>query len=220
MGVQHAILESVQVGLPVTRGSANEGPRGEWTSAIFKDPVEGDVWLGATNLAGDGQADAQYHGGRDKAVLAYSADCYPAWREELGLDLRPGAFGENFTISGMSERNVCIGDVYVIGGARVEVSQPRGPCWKLARKWELPGLTARVARTGRTGWYLRVLREGTVYAGMPVELAERPFPQWTVTRATGLAMHPRADAAQAEQLAACPALSDAWRVKLIPRNKK
>jgi MOSC domain-containing protein YiiM len=167
------ILVSVQVGLP----KALDG----WTSAIFKAAVHSPVWLSRTNLEGDRQADLRYHGGPDKAVLAYSADHYAAWRNKPGLEkIEYGAFGENFSIAGQTEETVCLDDVYFIGEVIVQVSRPRTPCGKLARKWNLPHLTTRVAQTGRSGWYLRVLKEGFVTAGTPVCLDERPHPESTI----------------------------------------
>ena len=136
------VLVSLQLGLPARRGTegSRDPRRAAWTSGIYKDPVDGPVALGLDHFAGDGQADLQSHGGPDKAVLAYSADHYPGWREELRLEMNPGAFGENLTIAHQDERSVCIGDSYAIGGARLQVSQPRLPCWKLARRWDLPDL--------------------------------------------------------------------------------
>jgi MOSC domain-containing protein YiiM len=208
-----AVVVSLQVGLPARRGTegAQEDPRkGAWTSGIFKDPVAGPVLLGRLHFAGDGQADLEVHGGPDKAVLAYSAGHYPGWRAELGLDMNPGAFGENLTIAGQDERRVCIGDVYEIGEARVEVSQPRLPCWKLARKWGLPDLPARVVKSVRGGWYFRVLREGRIASGDPVTRIARPFPQWTVARVFEAYIH-GADPETAAALAGCDALAEGWR---------
>jgi MOSC domain-containing protein YiiM len=180
-------LLSIQVSPPrtMTDGfTANPDDR-SWTSGIFKQPVEGPVRLGFTNLEGDGQADTRFHGGPSRPVLAYSAGHYPAWREELDRpDFPHGAFGENFTVEGLDEDSVCLGDTYLLGDSvRLQVSQPRQPCWKLARKWQMVDLTDRVKKSGRTGWYLRVLEEGMVAAGMPLELVERPHPEWTITRA-------------------------------------
>lgn len=216
-------LVSVNVGLPRAFDPAPPGwppdpPDRPRLSGIYKAAVAGPVRLGATNLAGDAQADRVNHGGPDKAVNAYAADHYAAWRAELGLpDFSHGAFGENFTIAGLTEDDVCIGDTYAIGAARVQVSQPRVPCWKLARRWGLRDLTALVARSGRTGWYFRVLAEGDVAAGLPVILLDRPFPQWTIAHANAV-MH-RRDGGRggAADLAACPLLADAWREALRRR---
>ena len=122
------LLVSIQVGLPRAYGMADaDDPMDQpWQTGFFKLPVDGPRWLGRTNLAGDGQADLVNHGGPDKAVLSYAASHYPAWREQLEKpDLPYGAFGENFTIEGLAEETVCIGDRYALGQAIVEVSQPR-----------------------------------------------------------------------------------------------
>jgi MOSC domain-containing protein YiiM len=203
-------LASIQVGLP--REHANGRA---WTSAIFKSAVAGPVWLARENLHGDRQADPVAHGGPDKALLAYSAAHYAGWRAELpGRMDEHGAFGENLTVIGLTEESVHIGDVYALGEARVQVSQPRGPCWKLARRWGIPDLARRVLMSGRTGWYLRVLNEGLLAAGMEMRLLERPHPEWSVARVTALMRdRPRDEAAVAE-LARCPALAGAWRRRL------
>ena len=210
-----ARLLSVQVGLPAQRGivGASDPMESAWSSAIFKEPVDGPIRLRLTNLAGDGQADLTVHGGPEKAVLAYSGDHYPAWRADLGVDeMGPGAFGENFTVTGLAEGDVCIGDTFAIGGARVQVSQPRAPCWKLARKWRLPDLPKRVAQTGRTGWYFRVLREGLVESSQLLELVERPHPRFTIARVNAAAYgSSEEDGSLAPELAACPLLSLGWR---------
>ena len=140
--------------------------------------------LRSTNLEGDRQADPRVHGGPEMAVLCYSADHYPRWREELGIaEIGPGGFAENFTISGQDELTVCIGDVYAVGAAVVQVSQPRGPCYKISYRWKRPDLLGRCEKNGRHGWYLRVLREGSVEAGQPIHLLERPNPEWSIRRA-------------------------------------
>jgi MOSC domain-containing protein YiiM len=215
---ESARVVSLQVGLPVRRGREGaRDPREEpWTSGIYKDPVEGPVALGRLHFAGDGQADLRVHGGPDKAVLAYSAGHYAGWRDELGLDMRPGAFGENLTIEGLDERTVCLGDVYTIGTASVEVSQPRLPCWKLARKWDLPYLPARVVKSVRGGWYFRVLDEGRVARGDTVVRQARPFPQWTIARVFEAYIH-GADPEAADALARCPALAEGWRAHFAGR---
>lgn len=182
MGIEHlARLVSIQVGLPTTHGDTGPAPDRPWRTGFYKSPVAGPVWLGRTNLVGDGQSNLRVHGGPDKAVLAYAASHYPLWRAELDLPELPyGAFAENFTVTALDETTVCVGDVYDIGGARVQVSTPRRPCANITRRWKLPGLTEQVGATGRTGWYLRVLQEGEVCAGDPVVLLERPSAELTI----------------------------------------
>ena len=215
-----ARIVSIQVGLPAVHGQpgATEPLEQPWRSGFYKRPVAGPVWLGRTNLAGDGQANLRVHGGPDKAVLSYAASHYPGWRAELNLpDLPYGAFAENFTIALLDETNVCLGDVYAIGNARVEVSQPRQPCANISRRWKLPGLPERVEATGRHGWYSRVLTEGEVAAGEPIVLLERPFPEWTVARAFRAMRQRRIDPDEAAALREVPTLSDSWRQTLSAR---
>jgi len=179
------------------------------------------VFVGKTNLAGDGQADLVNHGGVDKAVLAYSAEHYPKWREGLQLPEMPhGAFGENLTIDGMSEGSVCIGDTFRIGTAIFEVSQPRQPCWKLSRRWRMHELAALVVRNGRSGWYLRVVEEGRIEAAMPVILIERPNPEWPIARANEILHHRRTDLPLTLALADVPKLARAWVEELRERAEQ
>ena len=189
-----------------------------WRTGFYKQPVLGPVWLGRTNLVGDGQANLRVHGGPDKAVLSYAARHYPAWRTELNMpDLPYGAFAENFTVSSLDEESVCLGDVYAIGQARVEVSQPRQPCANITRRWKLPGLTERVEATGRHGWYARVLDEGEVAPGDTIVLIERPFPEWTVARAFRVMRQRTVERDEAAALRDVPTLSDSWRKTLSAR---
>jgi MOSC domain-containing protein YiiM len=208
-----AILDSIQVGMPANYGfeDASDVHDEPWTTGFFKTPVEGPVFVGKTHLAGDGQADLYNHGGVDKAVLAYSADHYPKWRKELRLPEMPhGAFGENLTIAGLDESSVCIRDIFQIGPVTFQVSQPRQPCWKLARRWRMHELTGLVVRNGRSGWYLRVLEEGRIEAKMPVNLIERPNPAWSIARANEILHHRRTDLPLILELAAVPGLAESW----------
>lgn len=192
-----------------------------WNTGFFKSPVEGPVFVGFTNLAGDGQSDLEHHGGVDKAVLAYSADHYPKWREELRMpDMPYGAFGENLTIGGWGEPSVYIGDIFRIGRAIFEVSQPRQPCWKLARRWRMHQLTALVVNNGRSGWYLRVIEQGSIEAQMPTVLLERPNPDWPIARANKILHHCKTDVALTEELADVPGLASAWVKELRERAER
>lgn len=213
-------LISLNVGLPRTLGrpDAHDAIEKPWTTGFFKEPVAGPVRLGRTNLDGDGQADLQFHGGPEKAVNVYPEEHYAYWRNILGITpLPPAAFGENFTTRGALEADVCIGDVFRIGDALLQLSQPRQPCWKLARRWRVKDLAMQVQQTGRTGWYFRVLQEGAVAAGMALTLVERPHPEWSVT-AANIVMHQRKqDLTAARELAECPLLSVSWRETLSRR---
>ena len=211
-----AELVSVQVGLPQT--IAADKP---WRTGFWKTPVAGPVWLGAANLQGDGQADLVNHGGAHKAVCVYSAVHYPAWRQTLSLpEMRWGAFGENFTVAELTEADVCIGDVWAVGDAVVQVSQPRQPCWKLARRWGIKDLALQVQQTGRTGWYFRVLVEGKVGVGQRLRLVERTATDWTVAAANRVMHHDKHDLDAAGQLAAVPTLSPNWQATLNKRVDK
>lgn len=213
-------LLSLQVGMPQTigRADASDPMDRTWTTGFFKVPVSGSVWLWSDHLEGDGQADLQNHGGPEKAVNVYPAEHYGHWKQNLCLpDLPLGAFGENFTTRGLSEGDVCIGDVFEIGGALVQISQPRQPCWKLARRWRVKDLALRVQRSGRTGWYFRVLREGHVRSGTDLTLVERPCPEWTVAAANAVMHEHLHDTEVVRALAACQSLALRWRDTLIKR---
>ncbi len=208
---------SIQTGQARTRGRADAAdPLDQlWTSAIWKEPVQGRVWAGVLGLAGDTQVNRQVHGGPDRALLLYAAGHYPRWRSEWGGSAPgPGGFGENLTVEGQDESTVCIGDVYRVGEVRIEVSGPRMPCLNLARRHRRTELVEAVLRTGRSGWYARVLTEGWVEAGLPVVLADRPYPEWPVDRASRTVARRREEPAPARLLARCPALIADWRTWL------
>ncbi len=190
-----------------------------WRSGFGKQPRTGRVPLGSQGLEGDGQADLAHHGGPDKALCCYPAEHYAYWNEVLApLRLTHGAFGENLTTEGMMEDDVCIGDVFhAPGGVLVQITQPRQPCWKLARRWRVRDLAAQAERTGRTGWYLRVLKPGHLTVGRALTLHERPHPEWPVSLANTIRHHRKDDIRAAAALAACPALSASWQRSLAAR---
>lgn len=134
-------------------------------SAIAKKPVAGDsLWLDWINLSGDRQGDMRVHGGQDKAVYCYASEHWDDWSAELGRPIGAASFGENLSLAGVVEAQVCIGDVWRWGDAVVQVAQPRYPCFKLAMHTGVADIEARMVAAGRTGWYLRVLRPGEVPA--------------------------------------------------------
>lgn len=212
-----ARLVSIQVGMPRIFG--DEGgfrPDRSWSSAILKEPVEGPVWLDELNLAGDRQDDLEVHGGPDQSILGYCAGHYPHWREELGRpDFPYGAFGENFTIEGLDEDTVSIGDTFEVGEAVIQVTSPRGPCWKIARRHGIPELTALVEKRGWTGWYYRTLQQGHVEAGQLLTPIERPHPDLTIRRVA--AARRGRDIDELKLLAALPELAGRYRGSVLHR---
>lgn len=208
-------LVAVCTGLPERRGTAGAADAFDrpWQSAIWKNQVAGPVRIGAAGLDGDVQADTRVHGGPEKAVLAYAMRHYATtWSAVLGAEQSvPGAFGENLTIDGQDETTVAIGDVFAVGAVRLQVSQPRGPCWKLVRKFRRDDLIERVIAGGCTGWYLRVLEGGTVAAGQPIELVERPHAALTIATVNRVLHHRPLDRDAAAQLVSCATLASSMR---------
>ncbi|OGW24039.1 MAG: hypothetical protein A3K09_03355 [Nitrospinae bacterium RIFCSPLOWO2_12_FULL_47_7] len=152
-------------------------------SAILKKPVTGKIFLDTLGFAGDSSADRVNHGGADKAVCVYCHDHYPYWEKELSRKLAPGAFGENLTVKGFGEDDVCIGDIFCIGEATVQCTQPRQPCHKLNKVFALPELAVHVQQSGYTGYYLRVLKPGRVQAGDKIELLQKGAKEFSISEA-------------------------------------
>jgi len=188
--------------------------RGTVSSGIFKFPVGEPIWLDVEGLAGDAQADRQHHGGPDKAVCVYPMEHYPAVRRRLNRQtLGFAAFGENFSVQGLLEGEVCIGDTFRVGTA-VQVSQPRQPCFKLGARHHDLKLPLWVQEHGVTGWYFRVLKPGKVRVGDSIEHVERPPGAISVAEANRIMHHDKQDLPRVEQLLALPALSRSWRATL------
>jgi MOSC domain-containing protein YiiM len=185
-------------------------------SAIAKVPVDGPVRIGTLGIDGDSQADRRNHGGPDKAVHHYPADHAAAWRRELPAPVSPligqaGGFGENISTLGVTEGDICLGDVFRAGSAVLQVSQGRQPCWKLNLRFAVPDMAKRVQQSGRTGWYYRVLEDGVATAGDRLRLIDRPHGAWPLTRLQGI-FYGRAEGAEAlRALAALPVLAESWR---------
>lgn len=140
-------------------------------TGIFKTPINGTVKLTKLNLEGDGQADLQVHGGLNKAIYVYPFEHYDFWKKELNRDdLSYGQFGENFTILGVLEDQIHIGDIFRIGSAVLEVTQPRMPCYKLGIKMQLATFPKKFLKSGRIGFYMKVLEEGEVKAKESFEI--------------------------------------------------
>src|SRR6266850_1818994 len=203
-----ARLVSVNVGLP-----RDVEWRGRMVrTAIWKDPVKGRRRVRRLNVEGDGQADLGGHGGEQRAVFVYQIESYRSWEERLGRrDFTHGQFGENFTIEGLPDDEVCIGDRYRIGTALFEVTQPRVTCYRVGIRTNEPQMPALLTSSGRPGFYLRVLEEGEVGAGDPILMISRGPERMTVAEVNALlylSHHPRD---RLERALRIPALSPGWR---------
>ena len=201
-------LISIQVGVPRIVNLEGE----EVSTGIFKAPIEKRLRLRHLNLEGDQQADLSVHGGQNKAVYAYPSEHYPFWKKALpGVDLPWGAFGENFTTSGLLEKDVCIGDRFTIGAAEVVVTQPRLPCFKLNLKFNRDDMVKRFLASHYSGFYLRVLREGEVGAGDEIVSIHRDENRVSVLDTLRLYLH-ESDSSELRQRALqVEYLSPSWR---------
>jgi MOSC domain-containing protein YiiM len=194
------------------------------TTGIFKHPVEGRVALRRLNLDGDRQADLTVHGGEHKAVYCYPVEHYAYWQRELaGTDVTIAMFGENFTTDGLMEDDTHIGDEFAIGSATVVVTQPRLPCYKLGVRFQSDLMVKRFLASGRTGFYLAVVREGTVGAGDEISIVARDpqaVPVSEITRLYASKTYNESDAASVERALKVAALPDSWKDHLRDRLRK
>ncbi|MCR2802848.1 MOSC domain-containing protein [Paenibacillus soyae] len=211
-----AMLASLQIGMP---RPLQHGSR-EVTSGIFKTATQEPLRIGRLGIQGDGQGDTIHHGGPDKAVCAYCDGRYPFWREEFGLPFPNGSFGENFTIAGWLEDDLCIGDIITIGSVTLQVSQPRQPCFKLGIRNELPTLPVRAQETGYTGFYFRVLEEGETKAGDVLTVVERNGHAFSIAAANDVMYRAKNDRAAISKLLEVGELAEAWRQQLQSRLDK
>ena len=203
-----ARLLSVNVGLP--RDVAWQGKTVR--TAIWKTPVEGQRTVRRLNIDADGQGDLAGHGGEHRAVFVYQIDSYRYWQDQLGRnDFTYGQFGENFTVEGLSDAEVCIGDRYRIGGALFEVTQPRVTCYRVGIRMNEPQMAALLVARGRPGFYFRVLEEGEVGAGDEIALVASGPERMSVLEINALLYMPGHPRSQLERALRIPALSAGWR---------
>lgn len=183
-------------------------------SGIDKQTVNGPVIANVDGMAGDAQGDLRHHGGPTKAIHAYASSNLPLWAADLPAQAAlfvPGAFGENLVVDGLDEAGICLGDRWQIGAALCEVSQGRQPCWRLNLRFDRPDMAWLVQKTGRAGWYFRVLEPGVIAAGDRGLLLARPNPRWTLTRINRLLYHDTQNSAALAEFAALPGLPESWR---------
>jgi MOSC domain-containing protein YiiM len=202
-------LVSVAVGRPSVIGRNRQG---DVLSGIAKREIAGPtVMVRQTNIDGDGQADLVNHGGVDKAVYCYPREHRQFWRDELGYDREEAPFGENLSVLGIDEEQACIGDVWGWGDARLQISQPRWPCFKLALHTGHIDMVKRFVMSGRSGWYLRVLTEGAGPITGKLQMLERDPVRLTVRECFDARRNKDVLAADFDRVMSHPLLADGWK---------
>ncbi|MDM9648701.1 MOSC domain-containing protein [Rhizobium sp. S163] len=189
-------------------------------SGTGKKQVHEPLRLSTLGFEGDMQGDRERHGGPEKAVHHYPFDHYSKWNDDLGgheMLGEPGAFGENLSTVGITERSVAVGDVFSLGSSIVEVSQGRQPCWRLDERFGRKTMAHEVQSTGRTGWYYRVLQEGVVAPHARLELIERKSPEWTLARIWRAFYVDTLNVEELRGIATIASLADSWRSYALRR---
>ena len=208
MDRQAGSLLSVNVGLPRDVSWQGRTVR----TAVWKRPVDGPRLARRLNIVGDGQGDLAGHGGEQRAVFVYQIEAYQYWQQQLGRnDFEYGQFGENFTVRGLADDEVCIGDRYQIGEALFEVTQPRVTCFRVGIRMDDPRIPALLVSHHRPGFYFRVLREGAVQAGDEIVRVARGPQAMTVAEIDALLYLPGHPAEQVRRALTIPALSPGWQ---------
>jgi MOSC domain-containing protein YiiM len=183
-------------------------------SGFVKHSVSDPVLVTPVGIEGDEQADLSVHGGPDKAVYGYALSHYGAWRREYPQHrdlLVAGGLGENLAIDGMTEADLCVGDIHGIGNARLQVCQPRQPCFKFALRFDDVLMPRAMIQNGRSGWYYRTLEPGRISQGDRIILLERPNPNFPFARLVELISRHNATIDEWEQMKNMPGLALDWR---------
>lgn len=202
------------------RGDLRPLPGDGRPTGIFKSPLGGPCRVGQEGLEGDTQADRRVHGGPEKAVHAYPATHYPTLAqafEDAHAALVPGSLGENLSVTGLTEADVCIGDCFRLGDVLLEVSQPRTPCWKIDTRFGVTGMAEFIATQGCTGWYFRVREGGSITPGDALVLTHRVSGNASVAALLASWGEHRPDPVWLDHLAAQPGLTPAWGKRLRAR---
>ncbi|WP_413376202.1 MOSC domain-containing protein [Alkalihalobacillus sp. 1P02AB] len=189
-------------------------------TSIYKEPLFSTVQVNSLGIIGDTQSDLVHHGGVDMAICLYPAEHYSYWEEKLGRNPGQSAFGENLTVSGLSEQDVQIGDVYRIGDVLLEISQPRSPCYKIGLKHNEPKMALWVNEKGWSGYYARVLHDGEVSVGDELELVERHAKNPTVLDVNKARYWKEATSEDWQELVKVRQLSQEWREHFQKRLEK
>lgn len=213
---ESAVMASVSLFI----GDLRALPESGRPTGIYKQPAKAPLDLGSAGFAGDHQADRRVHGGPDKAVHLYPAAHFARLAErfpELSGRLLPGSLGENLSTPDLDEGDVRFGDVWRLGTARLQLSQPRNPCWKIDERFGCEGMALFIAEHGLTGWYWRVLAPGRVAPGDRLELESRDAGRPSLAEAMALWQTHRPPAGELERIASQPGIADGWRRKILHR---
>jgi MOSC domain-containing protein YiiM len=231
------LAEGIQFATPGTAGSKTEmisihsifvgrperitDEAGAWESSIFRQAVFGPVELASQGIVGDQVADRVNHGRPSQAVCVHPIEHYEYWNELYRLEnpcqqLGPGSVGENWTIEGGNESMIFVGDIYSIGSSEVQVSGPRGPCWKQERKLKLPRFLKLTIESLRTGFYVQVLQCGTVRAGDTWHLESRPNP-WLTVHAVNVCYYQKPMTEMVERILATPEVAEGWKRMFVKK---
>ncbi|CAH1209970.1 Protein YiiM [Paenibacillus allorhizoplanae] len=200
-------ITSINVGLPQNITYHCK----ELTTGIYKTPISSSLFVSKVQIEGDGQADLTVHGGVDKAICVYPEEHYAYWENLRGYTLDAATFGENLTIRGLQENEVCIGDQFAIDEVIVQVSQPRQPCHKLAKRMDWPEATLYVQETGYTGYYFRVLKEGYIAPDSKMKLIARDEAGVTVAFANQIKYHDKFNIDAIKRVLSVDSLSASWK---------
>lgn len=201
-------------------GTIRPLPESGRPTGMYKQAIHAPLELGHEGFAGDQQADRRVHGGPDKAVHLYPAAHYARLAErfpEAAGQLVVGSIGENISTGDLDENDVCLGDIWQLGTARLQVCQPRSPCWKIDERYACDGMAQFIAEQRLTGWYWRVLTPGLVRPGEALQLEQRNPEAFTLAEAMLLCQEHRPRLADMEKLAAAPGIADNWQQKIVNR---
>lgn len=213
---ESARLVSLNVGEPVPIAHGSK----EVISGIFKRSSTLAHAISLTGVQGDGQGDTIHHGGVDKAACVYLERQYAYWEDLYGRPFEYGAFGENFTLSDWTEDDICIGDIIEAGDVVFQVSQPRQPCFKLGIRHQMPELPELVRNQGNTGFYFRVLQEGTMQVGTIFTITKKHAARKTIAEANRVMYTDKEDIKGIEQLLSVKELAKSWQDQLGSRLKR
>jgi len=204
-------IVSINIGTPRTVTYAKDR---KLKTSMMRSPLKEKVFLDLMGFEGDQVADPINHGGRDKAVCGYPANHYEIWKEELSRDMPFPSFGENLTVEGLTEEQIHIGDIFKIGEAEVQCTQPRQPCHKLTKIFEFPKLASRLQTLGYCGYYFRVLKQGWLQTEMAMKRIHSDKEKISVLDAHYLMYRDKTKYDAIEKLIAHPAISESWKHSL------